>query len=362
MLNTKRNEIFNANDVISSNDLRKRIANIDSKFRATQTDSTTDFNYRFETPYKNVIRAKITSVEAPNSSYVFSAKNYLNTKFTVAARNTLNILQKAIIEIPNGNYTSSQLIITIQDLLNTFMLIPYGIYIEISINPQLNKTIIINRGNVVTSNDWPPPILTWDYIKTNYTILPPNQMYLEFSIEDPTGKTNPYGIGYNLGFRKKIYEINPNVVLPNVVLPNVVSIVSEACIDVVGNGYWFLAVDDFTSIQQQTTRNTFECLAKIVLKKPKGEVLFMDSRDLQANDIIFPSPIDITQIRIRLVDPFGNVVDLNNMDFSFSVEFTEVMNTKLYEFYRNYLWLGPIPSLQQDVRGTGVPLLGGRGP
>ena len=79
MLNTKRNELFNANDVINSNDLRKRIVNIDSRFRSSFLNATTDFYYNFDTPYKNIIRVRVASVEIPNVAYTFSTEYYKNT-------------------------------------------------------------------------------------------------------------------------------------------------------------------------------------------------------------------------------------------------------------------------------------------
>ena len=33
------------------------------------------------------------------------------------------------------------------------------------------------------------------------------------------------------------------------------------------------------------------------------------------------SPVDISRINIKLLDEYGNILDLNNMDFSFSLEF-----------------------------------------
>jgi hypothetical protein len=48
------------------------------------------------------------------------------------------------------------------------------------------------------------------------------------------------------------------------------------------------------------------------------------------------------------------------MDFSFSIEITEVLNMKLYDFYRNYIWMGTIPSVKR-VQGIATPLLNGTG-
>ena len=51
------------------------------------------------------------------------------------------------------------------------------------------------------------------------------------------------------------------------------------------------------------------------------------------------------------------------MNWTFSLEITEVTNTKLYDFYRNYIWLGTIPSVNyKTVTGTAQPLLRGVGP
>jgi hypothetical protein len=62
------------------------------------------------------------------------------------------------------------------------------------------------------------------------------------------------------------------------------------------------------------------------------------------------------------LDPYGKIIDLNGLNMSMSLEITEVMNTKMYEFYRNYIWLGTVPSLPSNVTGSGQVLLGGKGP
>ena len=72
MLNTKIGFNNNANDVINSNDLRKRILNIDSRFRNNYKDPSTDFSFQLEHTYKNIIRLRVASIEIPNIFYVFS--------------------------------------------------------------------------------------------------------------------------------------------------------------------------------------------------------------------------------------------------------------------------------------------------
>lgn len=364
MLNTKRNEIFNANDVINSNDLRKRIVNIDSRFRTSLMATTTDFYYRFETPYKNIIRARIASVEIPNMSYTFSESLYKNTYFTISAFDYNDNLQTVEIKIRDGNYSAVDLMTEIQDKLNTNFFIPYGIYIDINPDPIQIKTVFVNRGLVQIPSGpsppalvWPPTSCVWSTISSTYTTKPPSSFQLNFKVPEYKKRIYNNGIGFNLGFRQIIY----NITAPDI-LTHEYEIRSESCIDVIGDMYCFLSIDDFYTVTQQTIENTFECLAKIIIREDKGAVIYDDGSTLLSNDVIFPSPIDLKQVHVRLLDCYGHVIDLNDMNFSFSLEITEVTNTKLYEFYRNYLWLGQLPSLPQDVRGAGVGLLGGRGP
>ena len=82
-----------------------------------------------------------------------------------------------------------------------------------------------------------------------------------------------------------------------------------------------------------------------------------------SNEIVFPSPTDLKILQIKLLDPYGEVVDLNCMNFSFSLEITEVLNTALYDFYRNYIWFGSVPSVNyKTVQGSAQQLIKGVGP
>lgn len=351
MLNTKRNELYNANDVINSNDLRKRIVNIDSRFRSSFLNATTDFYYNFDTPYKNIIRVRVASVEIPNVAYTFSTEYYKNTYFRIGVYDSFNFYHDTKIQIQDGNYTEDELIAAIQTKLTNEVFIPSGVFMKIYKDTIQQKVIIENQG-VVRRDDskpWPPPTLTWEYISANYQTFAPTPFDLIFTVPSLEKRVYNNGLGYNLGFRAPSYHIT------------VPSVKAEGNMDVFGDLYYFLSIDDFNTVEQQTTENTIECLAKII-RNNKSTTIYNDGSNLLSNDIIFPSPIDIKRLNIKLMTPFGKIVDLNDMNFSFSLELTEVTNTKLYEFYRNYIWLGSIPSLPQDVRGSGVPLLGGRGP
>ena len=121
-------------------------------------------------------------------------------------------------------------------------------------------------------------------------------------------------------------------------------------------------MNELHTVEQKTSNNFVQCLAKIIIREEKQAVIYDDGGTLLSNEIIFPSPIDFKNLNIQLLDPYGDIIDLCGMNFSFSLEITEVLNTSLYDFYRNYIWMGAIPSVkkasgsqQQLIKGVGPP-------
>ena len=345
MLNTRAGELLNANDVINSNDLRKRILNIDSRFRTDIKDSTTDFSFKFTHAYKNLIRLRIASIEIPNVFYTFTT---LNNSFTVTAYDISCVLREVCITIESGNYTAADLITTLQELLDETLRDPYGIYITITIDAHTAKITFTQDGLSAY------PVTCKDPAPTQ----PGRPFFLDFAtIEKFKKRPTGFGLGYNLGFRKPVYKVSKEVCtcLP---FPGQ-SITSEACLDVVGETYMFLSINDLHTVEQTTYGTYLQCLAKIIIREDKFSIIYDDGSTLMANEIIFPSPTDLKYLQVQLLDPYGDVVDLNGMNFSFSIEITEVLNTSLYDFYRNYIWMGGIPSLKRQPNGSAMTVLNG---
>ena len=343
MLNNKIGENYNANDVLNPNDLRKRILNIDSRFRADMTQLTTDFTFKLDHTYKNLIRLRISSIELPKCIYAF---NIRNNSFVVKAYDIVPVAQIAHIIIPVGNYTPTALIAAIQTQLDIKLRDQFGIFLSISLDPISNKVTITHNG--VAALPLPPiPVPTANA----------QPFILDFAIsnQDNTRKYDE-GLGYNLGYRLPAYRVTNLTVVSGL---DTYSQTGECCLDVGGDQYMFLSVNDLYTVEQKTDENYIQCLAKIVLQDNVAPNYCI----LMSNEIVFPSPTDLKILQIQLLDPYGEVVDLNCMNFSFSLEITEVLNTALYDFYRNYIWFGSVPSVNyKTVQGSAQQLIKGVGP
>jgi hypothetical protein len=66
--------------------------------------------------------------------------------------------------------------------------------------------------------------------------------------------------------------------------------------------------------------------------------------------------MDLKQVRIKLMDAYGIPVELNNLNFSLSLEIMEVMNVQMYDYYRNYLWNKSEPRAKQLTNGSATPI------
>jgi hypothetical protein len=150
-----------------------------------------------------------------------------------------------------------------------------------------------------------------------------------------------FGLGYNLGFSNHFYAVESPF-----------SITGESLLTTTRDQYFLLSIDDFHTVEHKTDENYIQCLAKIINKQDKNGIIFDDGYTVLSNDIIFPRPIDLKQVRIRLMDMYGTILDLHNLNFSISLEITEVMNIQLYDNYRTYLWTKDEPRAITHTNGT----------
>jgi len=327
MLSVKTDELYGKNDIVNSNDLRKHLINIDSSFRKTYLEPPTDYFYSFAHNYKNVIKARVASVEIPIGFYNFSRAKK-NTMFRIDAVDYIANLHFFQITIPDGDYSPQCLIQTIQEQFNAIK-DKYGMFFRIFLDPITRKVTISHDGSA------PPPC------PPGPTHCPVN-FGITFVMVGNEDRLYDFGLGSCLGFKNHFYCVDAPY-----------SITGESLINVQPDMYFLLAIDDFHTVEHKMANDDYlQCLAKILIKRDHNGIIFDDGYTVLSNEIIFPRPIDLKQVRVRLMDKYGVPIDLHNMNFSISLEITEVMNIQMYDNYRGSIWSKPEPRAIRNVSGS----------
>jgi hypothetical protein len=269
--------------------IRKNL-NIDTRFRENYySNSSTNFNFNLPLNIENVVQMTLNSIELPTTYYVIS-KQYNNNYFTITVNDTTTI-----ITIPDGNYTQ----FTIMDIINT--------QLTISAAPFSFVSFIIN--------------LTGTQTGSAQTMVGPNGSGVVTSIElnfqadrfglDDRNTPLPLKFGWILGFRNGVYVGNTNYV-------------SEGVVDLTGPKYLYLVVDDYNNSVNNSFISAFNSsilnkniLARISLQANIFNVLQQNNLGIITTPREYFGPVNLQTINIQLLDEYGRIVDLNNLDFSF---------------------------------------------
>lgn len=329
----------NNSDVMNANDLKKRVFSIDSRFRGNlDITSSTDFIFKLDSPIKNAIRVKLASFEFPFYYFTFSEQKG-NTSFI------LNYAGKDyLIKIPDGTYdmevtstgeyVDTNLLQVIQNQFNELynggagpLPVPFKIDLDFSTGEVsiYIPTVYIpaSGGNPAFPAQLPNLGFTLDFTGTKFS-----------------DRQADWGLGYYLGYRKKKYVLNlSNAGLYPNYNPETNTITSEAVVDTTGDSYVFLQINDYSNLEHKLDNGqVLNAFAKIQLASNPNTVVFIDSINLLYREIVFQNPQNISYFKIRVVDPYGEIIDSRNMNLSMAFEVTQVMNGELYDFYRNYMF------------------------
>jgi hypothetical protein len=328
MLHVKTDEIYGKNPIVNVQDLRTHIINIDSRMRKSHMEPPTDFQYDLAHVYKNVIRARVASVEIPGVFYNFSLKKK-NTMFRLDATDCEGVMHHIEICIPEGNYTNKTLLDAIQQEMNGIKDM-YGIFFRITLDERTQKVTIHHDGSAL-----PPCPQTPTHCPVSFGLM--------FGMVGQEERIYDFGLGFNLGFVKQIYVVDTP------------AITSESVIQTTGDAYFLLAIDDMYTVEHRIADTYIQCLAKILVKRTPEGILYDNGYTVLSNEITFPRPVDLKQVRVRLLDKYGVPVDIHYTNMSVSLEITEVMNVQMYDSYRNYVWEKAEPSAVKHVSGSAAP-------
>ena len=276
----------------------KKNLNIDTKFRENYyTSSASNFNFSLPINFNDVLQMQLASIELPTTYYVVS-KQYGNNFFniTVDASST-------VINIPDGNYTQE----TIMDAINN--------QLSLAGAPYSDVVFTINLTNGTTGSG--QTLVGFSTLPTAHTILELNFQADRYGVSDRNTPL-PLKLGWILGFRNGIYTGSINYV-------------SEGVVDIKGPKYFFLVVDDYNNSVNNNFYSAFNSsilnkniLARISLQANTFSILEQNNLSLVTTPREYFGPVNIQTMNVQLLDEYGRIVDLNNMDFSFCVTLTTV--------------------------------------
>lgn len=316
--------------VVYEKQVRTHVINIDSRFRnyysgtigSTKTtvinSNSAEFIFTLPIPINNAISVRMSSLEFPNVFYTFS-EALGNTSFYITVPScSTNVMNRRLIKIDDGNYTDISLCSAVEELLNNAVS---------SINSTPNAdpittafTVLIDGGNATTASS--------SFVSTGRATIstnPPVIFDLSFADGIYGHRQNDSGLGHQLGFRQDSYTGLPTYI-------------GDSIVDTTDWPYVFLKLhSDWKVVKHQTedTNNLF-AFAKIILNGEKGSLIFSNNSNTITSEFYFHQPTKVTHIPVKLVDPYDNVLDLMQMDFSLTLEIKEVLDSGLYEIMRSH--------------------------
>ena len=351
--------------------------NIDTLFRNNYTNTvSTNYLQDLPEPITNVTSMRLVSSEIPNMWYGFSDVKKSN-RFIVEIYNYVVTDSVSIIDLTNDNSISEEgYNIYYQDIGSTRKYYKIDsnniIYADISHNiiiPEgnyLSKDLIDTVNNIFINTQNGLDNLFFDIdevsgrciFRARFITDEPNTQpspfhsagiyhspNLKFKIifSDPSEPTrqNYQNAGWQLGFINSAYEANINSV-PNLeyslsrVDDQIITykgfIKSDSSYGRAAIQYIFLEIDDFNNINKDSDNfiskignNQYlsnNILARIPVTDSPNTNMYNDNSDFITKQRTYKTPVTISKLFIRLLDKYGDVIDLNNNDLSFLLEFT----------------------------------------
>lgn len=274
----------------------KKNLNIDSRFRDNYFgSSSTNYTFKLPTNFNNVLRMELAAIELPTTYYVVS-KQYGNNFFSITVNSS-----KTVINIPDGNYTPTTIMNAINNQLSLAEY-PFN-----QVNFVANLTDGTGSGQTMVGFK----------VLTGNTVLELNFQADRYGVEDHNTPL-PLKFGWLLGFRNGIYVNN-------------LTYVSEGVIDMTGPRYVFLVVDDYNNNVNNNFYSAFNSsvlnkniLARISIQSNTFNVVEQYGLNISTTPREYFGPVNITGMTIQLLDEYGRILYLNNMDFSFCLNLTSV--------------------------------------
>lgn len=334
----------------------KRLLSMDTLFRMNYNSTpSTNASWVLPFPVENVVSMKIASVQIPNMWYAFSEAAKSNrftviiTGLNISSYDPTEVYTNEIV-IPDGNYLTDEFI---ECMNNLFKNTANGMeYFQLSINAYNSKTIIHVNQTILTMEMNPDfeYVIMFDHANKYNKYLTNGCIYSECDIQrikdehekeyyNSNIKTISRTAGWMMGFKQLVYrrtwEAQHIDLIGQVPIRTYYGFLeSESSY---GNSIWnylYVDVDDYNknfitnSIIAQTGDSYlgFNILGRITVSS--GQLTIINDN---AGDMIFKmreylGPVRLEKLTIRLLDKFGNVINLNGNDYSIALELQVLYN------------------------------------
>ena len=309
--------------------------NIDTRFRPNYYGTkSTQFHLTLPNIQKNVVKMRLSSIELPMSYHAISRTNGNSTCLIIDTSNNTDCW---IVNLPDGNYEQSWAKESKASHIETAM--------NNAISTATKATIDITTGivtNPLAGGKLDPLndiCFTLDRVSGRSVFARPspgtsitlkNGFIVRFNVDENGNLNNDLNIqlrlGWQLGFRVAEYICGTTAKNG--------ACVSEGVCLICGPRYGLLSIEDY----QKNTSPSYivayadsiiqnNVITRINLASIQADVgVYQVSNDLGLTSQVartreYFGAVNIQKLFISLYDEFGRVIDLNNMDWSFTLEF-----------------------------------------
>lgn len=282
--------------------LRKNL-NIDTRFRDNYyTTNASNFHLDLPLQINDVVSLQLSAMELPTTFYAIS-KVFGNNFFVLE----ISEIEPLIVAIPDGNYDY----LGLQNYINNYLITLDSSYNTIQCltdqNTPNGSGPVAGSGRMIFGSTTGTQQFSINFLTDRYG-------------NDDRQTPLPLKLGWLMGYRVGYYE-------------NALIYPSEGIVNLTGPRYIYLVIDDFNNSVNDGFYGTFtssilnkNILARISLQGSVFNVLSQNNYNLITTPRQYFGPVNISTLQIQLLDEYGRILNLNNMDYSFCLSFQTVYN------------------------------------
>jgi hypothetical protein len=280
--------------LVDSSKFNISLLSLDSRYADQRACENSEFKIVLPYPIKNVMRVRLASIELPLVEYLFSPQ-YGNTTLAVKVGTSTTFVKMT--PVTPGNYTAVELL----SALETNLKLIYSQF-SVTMNQYTGRCTIRNTVKF--------------------------EAYLMSFNKEIATRPAYWGIGYYLGFREgrieSVYDKTDGSYY----------IRGTSVINIQQNQYYLLQLkypEQIVNLKHRLDEDDYlDAFAKIILRNGYFTIAFDDNSNLLRKEFTFISPVTIPFFTLKLLNPFGEPVDMLNVDWSVTLEITDVVSSRTY--------------------------------